>query len=32
MLDRVGEDPSNAIAGAEAFLNAMIGNQAARAG
>lgn len=32
LLDRVGEDPDNAVAAAEAFLNAMLGNQAARAG
>ncbi len=32
LLDRVGEDPGNAVAGAEAFLNAMIGNEAARTG
>ena len=30
LLDRVGEDPDNAVAAAEAFLNAMIGNQAAQ--
>jgi tryptophan synthase alpha chain len=30
LLDRVGEDPGNAVAAAEAFLSTMIGNETAR--
>ncbi len=32
LLDRIVEDPANAVAGAEAFLSAMIGSEAARTG
>ena len=32
LLDRIGRDPDDAVAGAERFLNTMIGSEAARAG